>query len=197
MACRLLKPQLASAYVNSSDSTLYLDLRWPDEAVVLAGAPRKTVLILRPQALSGAVDLHYSVLTLNKTATRLPEAMFASIARCNSWQLSKLDTTFDAGRDVQAGGARHNHVLNSNQSATCSAGKGDNTPSLTLHASSSRLVNVQCDNAPPSPFPTPMAGPDDCASTTVHLHLWNQIWNTNYQMWIDGDLQHGGLLTLQ
>jgi hypothetical protein len=164
----------------------------------MAGAPRKTVLVLRPEVNgSKGVELHYTILTLNKTATRLPEAMFASIASCDSWQLSKLDTKFDAGRDVQPGGAWHNHVLNSQQSATCASNKGSNQPKLTLHASTSRLVNMQCDVAPPSPFPTPMAGRTDCSSTTLHLHLFNQIWNTNYQMWIDGSLKHGGSLALQ
>eukprot|EP01147_Barroeca_monosierra_P009254 gene9254-1533_t len=129
------------------------------------------------------MHMRADVLILNKTITRLPEALFIrfripGLCQPKDWTLSKLDAPVSP-LDVVDGGAKHNHVVNS---FSCALPNGAD---ITIVPLSAPLVSV----GSPTPFPTPLRGKVDAGEQGVSILTMNNIWNTNYRMWQGGDFK--------
>ena len=131
---------------------------------------------------------------LEKTATRLPEALFVRFrlpSLCNNkthtagtgrWVLDKVGSGRQSETDplrVVDGGAKHNHVV---RSFACQAAQH----TVRVTPVTSPLVSV----GEPTAFPTPVRGEGATdVDQGISLLVLNNIWNTNYRMWQEGDLR--------
>lgn len=145
--------------------------------------------------LSGSGTLNMTLTVYNKTATRLPEAMFARFIphTCNTTTtqcaVQKVAAAV-ATDNVVPGGAHHNHAMGPQGVAcTCTAESQSQSDSTTggyvLSSPDTRLLSVGF----PSAFPTPLNSTANLEADGVALVLWQNIWNTNYIMWTEGDFQ--------
>lgn len=85
---------------------------------------------------------------------------------------------------IVPGGAHHNHAMGP-EGVSCQCVNGDAGASFQLSSPDARLLSV----GTPSAFPTPLNGTGDVESEGVALMLWQNIWNTNYIMWTEGNFQ--------
>lgn len=97
--CAHPQARLKEVYDNSSDEAglqLHLLLSYPHKLVKLAGAPARAWLVLQSPPESHV--LHVTLVWQNKTATRLPEALWlrfkpgAGAVDESSWLMHKLDS---------------------------------------------------------------------------------------------------------
>lgn len=173
----VLNPHVESIWktVSSSGSdVITTEMTFDLQAHEECGAPAAVWVTL--SAPRGARDVNVTVLLVNKTATRLPEALFLTFQPTNvtkgSWTMTKLGSAMDPA-DVVEGGATHLHAL-SDEGVRFDIGTNH---SLTL---SSPDVPLVCFGAP-NPFPTPKLTVPvlDQASFLIHSNLWG----TNYVGW--------------
>lgn len=144
-----------------------------DAATLLGGAQAFWLSLHVP--LSTSSPIAASVVVANKTATRLPEAMFLRFqppgSAAASWTADKLGHNIDL-RKVVDGGSKHLHGILSNFAM--------HTPSisLTVETLDAGVIAVGV----PDGLPTPLdQAPDLSAGTS--LMLWDNLWGTNYVMW--------------
>ncbi|EDQ90452.1 uncharacterized protein MONBRDRAFT_36529 [Monosiga brevicollis MX1] len=198
---RVVSPQLQAAYLAPNNTTLLARLVWPADVVRDAGAPLVTDMLwqdstsLNSSGADTTSELAWTVIHRNKTATRLPEAMFLRVVPtdASATRLRKVATEIQGQLDVVDGGALHNHIVDRAE-VRLANGTG---PALALVSEQARLLSV---GACPTPFPAPVRKADlpEAGRDTGSLAalLWNNIWGTNYIMWLDGDLQFNGTLTV-
>jgi len=119
----------------------------------------------------------------NKTATRLPEALWLSfspiVSNVSLWKVQKLGELVSP-LNVIFNGSKHLHGFDSYVEHSSEKDGKFHIESLDS--------GVVCFGEP-TPFPTPFTQPD--LSQGVHFNLFNNIWGTNYVMWypfLDEDL---------
>ena len=150
-------PELYAAYSaeDSKGFKLLMHMRMAQEAHELYGAPRDVFLELS-MPIEGAprilADLQYA----NKTATRLPEALFFSFgisppATAQAWQLNKLDQVV-ASDDVMPGGGVHLHAVGLDVGAALPLGIGAAAGNVTVMTRDSGLVSVGLKSSLPTPL---------------------------------------------
>jgi len=133
---------------------------------------------------SGSSDVDrgvvFSVTYINKTNTRLGEAMFVTMnpppgEESNWWAIDKHDQ-WVSPLDVIDGAPKGLHGL------TSGVKFARKTPHAEHHIffESKDAAMVAFDS--PNPFPTPIHGNPNLSEGASFL-LWNNIWNTNYVFW--------------
>jgi hypothetical protein len=148
--------------------TFVVEVRFPDEAVTLAGAPAQTYITWTFPGDKSLKSFNVTVETFNKTATRLPEAMFFRWLLPGGAQgiaLQKMDEWLDP-TDVVIGGNQRLHSV-SRGGVSIPA----HSSSLNISSLDTRLVCV----GEPTSFPTPTNTPADVSQGVASV-LWNNIW---------------------
>jgi hypothetical protein len=165
------------------------------QGIASRGAPQKVVSSF---AIS-AQGIEINTTSINKTATRLPEALWVTFSaqghqdgRDSSWKLRYFDGSVSdiSPTDVVEHGAVHLHALGTDGSLVCAAADmagADGGPvdleivSLDIPVVSAGLL---------SPFPTALDTATRDNDTALisswiqeagwHFNVQNQIWNTNF-----------------
>jgi hypothetical protein len=152
-------------------------LKFPQRAVAESGAP--AAVWLEYASLPDSPALYLDVTWVNKTATRLPEALWVDWEPSNrqadpdSWRLWKLDSAIDPA-DVLFNGSRSLHAVGDRGFHVDSRNGHER---LSIRPLDAALVGPGAR----TPFPTPDRRPD--LARGMHSLLANNIWGTNYVMW--------------
>ena len=168
----IVNPTLKQVLVSTSDQSFYLELSFSEELVTYAGAPTTVWLLVDVAGPS----LNLTLTVYNKTATRLPEAMFlrfvppplAPSYSADAWMMRKLAEWVDPA-DIVTGGAKRLHSVSSGISFA---------NQIFVQPIHTPLV---CFGTPTS-FPTPLTKEPVWADGASFI-LWDNIWNTNYPQW--------------
>jgi len=173
---RLESPTLTALWVKGS--TVLADVRFSDEVHTDAGAPKAARINYTATARGLAIEL----ILINKTATRLPEAIYFGFNPAGSgtgtWTMDKLGSSVNP-LDVAYGAARGLHCITSGVQLTVGG--------ATRIFGSPDVALARWDD--PLPFPTPIHRQPDL-SKGVAWNIYNNIWNTNYPFWfpfVDSD----------
>lgn len=149
---------------------------------VAAGAPEQVWLQYDVLSSSEVDDLLLTVTIENKTATRLPEAMFLNLnplskipgnGDASMWFVDKFGEWI-SGDDVVNGGSRHLHAASSG---------------IRLKQGGAASIGFYSLDAPvfclgePDAYPTPTNSTPDTDTFGVSNVLWDNLWGTNYIMW--------------
>ncbi len=173
---------------TAPDTALLLELRWAEDLHVNYGAPASAWVRLEaaPAAGEGA-RVEATISIFNKTATRLPEALYVSSRPAGSaegrWTMDVLGSAVDP-LDVAEGAARGMHAVSEG--------------GVQLICDGSRIRLGSLDAAvvrwdAPLPFPTPLHRQPDLGRGVSYV-LHDNIWNTNYPAWYPFDQQGTGNL---
>jgi hypothetical protein len=176
----LAAPAVARAFVRGG--SLLIEVAFASELHTDYGAPA-TAWINYTAGPAAEHTLHTEVHLLNKTATRLPEAMFVSFdppqPKPLRWSMQKLGSWLHPNETLD-GGAKGLHAV-SDAGLRCTAG-GDR---LTVGSLDAALLRWGA----PTPFPNPCLGPVDTAGGASYV-LFNNMYNTNYVFWWPFDADH-------
>ncbi|KJE93927.1 hypothetical protein CAOG_004643 [Capsaspora owczarzaki ATCC 30864] len=165
-------------------SHLLLELSLPSTLVTLYGAPLHVYVQYDfSPASAPAGSVVATVTWLNKTATRMPEAIWFSFnpsappAQPNAaWYFNKVGEWLSMDTMIVNGSAHISNVWDGVMLASSSH---------SLHIRSLDTGLVSYGSA--WPFPTPLTRPTSTSS--VSFNLFNNIWGTNYVMYYDEDAQ--------
>ncbi len=127
-----------------------------------------------------APEVHLSLQWFDKSANRLPEALWLSFApiapHMNGWTLDKMGQPISP-LEVVEGGNRQMHAVGSGLSYQDESGHLEietlDAPLVTI--GDRDLLNYSHE------MPDPRAG--------MHFNLWNNVWGTNYRMWFEEDMK--------
>ena len=203
---RNLSPTVVEVWAKGSAAAksqcdFIIKAKFPDEAITLAGAPNLVVIEVsvvskNPASPSMTTSVNWSVFTVEKRPTRLPEAIFfantphlpapTSPSRANGWLLTVLNHTMDPtdvvgslGKDYNTtvyGGSPH---LRGIEAARWGGGSsGIEAATMTLTSLDVPVVAL----GEVTPFPTPRTEAPDMVKG-VHWNIVQNIWNTNYVLW--------------
>ena len=192
---RVVHPVLMSLWTsNTTDEATFLaEIAMPADVVALAGAPQ-TMWVQYGVPLNGAGNISVTLQVFNKTATRYPEGGFFRFSPCAyeakaggscqtpSWTMHKLGQEMDP-TDVVIGGSRHNHVMSDGGAVATVQLSGGTTASVAITSLDTGLVSF----GNPTAFPTPLDDAFDVHAASSLL--FDNVWNTNYIMWIGGNFQ--------
>jgi len=129
--------------------------------------------------VSRRAHVRFSLVLMNKTACRMPEALWYSFnPRLNdnggggAWTIDKANhhTPVD---NVVVNGTRHTHAVWNGVHFRSTASR------FRLQTLDAGIVAL----GDPTPFPTPLAHYGDPSQGGVHFNLFNNIWSTNYPLW--------------
>merc|ERR1712080_507657 len=126
---------------------------------------------------TSSIDITISA--FNKTATRLPEAMFFTFhpkaiqGQDDIWRMDKLGEWVEMN-DTIKGGSQHLHGV-------ITGFEYQQTPEMTLSITTVDAP-VICLGQPDA-FPTPTNSTPDISRYGVSSVLWDNLWGTNYIMW--------------
>jgi hypothetical protein len=157
---------------ESGRVTFVVDVSFPEEAVVLAGAPVQTFITWTFSGDKSVAEFNVTIEVFNKTATRLPEAMFFRWllpGGARGISVQKLDEWLDP-LDVVMGGNQRMHSLSRGGLSLPAHGT-----SLNISSPDTRLVCV----GEPTSFPTPTDVPADASQGVANV-LWNNIWYVSF-----------------
>ena len=168
-------PKLEQAFRRDDQTTLLLKLSFEAEAVANFGAPAEAWITLRVPSSGHSVQ--WDVQWFQKTASRLPEALWFTIAPPvpdpSLWRLRKMGRLISPHEVVSRGG-RKLHAVES----ICNT---DAAAPWQIHSPDTALV------APGSPD---FLNFDDVLPDLAggwHFTLWNNVWGTNFPMWYGQD----------
>jgi hypothetical protein len=184
MPATVFSARVVSAHRIDGDeaATVVLDLALPERACRDWGAPRGIRLRYRFPAHGEPISITLDL--TGKDASRLPEAGwlgFRPRTADGDWRLSKLDTPVDPQSVVRRGG-RPLHAV----AEVTHAGERR----FSLRPLDAALVAVgepallRFDDTLPEP------------GDGFHVNLHNNVWGTNFTMWLDDDLRFRFLLEL-
>ncbi|GAA1963943.1 DUF5054 domain-containing protein [Microbacterium deminutum] len=145
----------------------------PPQAVAEYGAAARVVITYRLER--DRINLHVTL--TGARACRMPHATWVRIdpERSGHWRFEKLGTLVDPEK-VVAGGNRHLHAVERALATHSAAGTIEVTPFDANLA------------APGTPgLLRGSAAPVD-THNGLHFVLANNVWSTNYRLWVDGDL---------
>ena len=158
------------ACARTRDS-ITIEMRFPPEAVNEGGAPPQAWLILR--ADEGVLAAEWS--WFDKPANRLPEILWLHLPLAGEgrWSISKMGVEIDPADVVHRGNSRVHAV-------------GDR---VTRHGSPTIVVEPL--DSPLIAFGSPRLLHPDWSPPRprggIHINLLNNLWGTNFPMWIEGD----------
>lgn len=171
LAATTWRPRLDGCW--HEDGVVLAELSFPEEAVTTAGAPPEMWLVLSIED-DGALLADWR--WFDKPANRLPEALWLHLAPAGEgrWIFHKLGSAIDP-MDVVAGGNRRLHAV------------GD---AVERHGHNGRLVIQPLDSplvalGEPSLLRFDGARPDPTGG--IHINVANNVWGTNFPMWIEGE----------
>ncbi|HSH95247.1 MAG TPA: DUF5054 domain-containing protein [Roseimicrobium sp.] len=157
-------------------SRILIDLVGEDEASGRFGSPKRFTVELNLADDEPRVGL--VVQWFDKTATRVPEAMWMSFrpwqAKRSNWSLHKLGSTIDP-LDVVPQGNRSLHGTWDGMTY-CGGGR-----SLRLNSLDAGLV------APGEPSLLDFTGAKPRLERGMHVNLHNTVFSTNFPLWYDDD----------
>ncbi|CAL8470098.1 g9640 [Coccomyxa elongata] len=166
---------------DSADSFEFISLvTLPQELVTNVGAPAQVWQWFKSPSTDDR--LLYNVLWVNKTATRLPEALWvqftpdAKVADPDTWAMSKLGSLVSP-LDVVRNGSHSMHAVDDDGVLVNALGYTHSWEQLKIRTLDCALVSP----GEPNPFPNVNTQPD--MSKGVAFNLGNNIWGTNYIMW--------------
>ena len=178
-------PHVATGDKRSTEATIMKQLH--DNY----GAPESTWLKVSVGA--DGVSLDAQVLLVEKTSTRMMEAMFLTFApsRNCDWSMDKLGE-FVGAKDVMMGGS--GGVSSIGSGVMCSlngtAVDGKQQQRMFVRSLDSAVVHWGSDTAGPSMLPTgqgqgaaPWTQSEADVSAGAHCVLFDNLWNTNYIFW--------------
>jgi hypothetical protein len=148
-----------------------------EDLVRNAGAPASVYYDI--SSPPDSTDLFIDIVWENKTATRLPEAVWLSweasspAVSPSSWVMSKLGQWISP-LEVMGNGSMSMHGIDDGGIAVRS---GDGMALLRVRSLDAALVSP----GHPTPFPSVVHLPD--LEQGMHFNLVNNIWGTNYVMW--------------
>ncbi len=150
-----------------------LELAIDDAAAMASGNvawPERIFVELLPPV--NAARLEMRVVTLGKSASRMPEAMWLTFAPASpgTWSVEKVDEAVNP-LDVVRGGGRSMHAVSG-------AVRGGG---LAIHSLDAPVVAM----GERSPLNFTLEQPN--LSKGVHFALFNNAWGTNYPQWASGD----------
>ncbi|EIE25882.1 hypothetical protein COCSUDRAFT_46416 [Coccomyxa subellipsoidea C-169] len=126
--------------------------------------------------------LFYNVLWVNKTATRLPEALWVrftpdpQVADPDTWGMSKLGSLVSP-TDIVRNGSHSMHGVDDDGVLVRGLGHKKSWEQLRIRTLDCALVSPGV----PNPFPNPLTPSD--MTQGMSFNLANNIWGTNYVMW--------------
>ena len=162
---------------DSNSLHVVLEAAFDKGLVRHAGAP--AAVYYEITSPSDSDDLFIDVILENKTATRLPEALWLRwepalpAVDANSWVMSKLGSWISP-LEVIRNGSMGMHAVDDGGVAVRSA---DGAAVLSIRSLDAALVSP----GSATPFPSVVTLPD--LSKGMHFNLVNNIWGTNYVMW--------------
>lgn len=170
---KLWLPTLSSLHVKAAGKqcSFVLQITYDPEASEEYGAASGWSQI---DVSNGAVSV--SIGMFNKSATRIPEAMFVQfkpIQNNGVWSVNKLGSWIRSD-DVIDGGAKH---LHGNTHAGIRLDTAEK--SLFVSAADAAVVNFGELNA----YPSPVHSDPDTLNFGASFVLWDNLWGTNYVMW--------------
>jgi len=184
----IFDPSLLALSAKHTDDADYVhvQLRMPDNASEIQGAPRELELIYRFAKDQEVIDLNVN--WFNKDAHRLPESSWFSMVPIvnnpNLWKMDKLGSTLSP-LEVVKNGNRNLHAIESQ--LMYSGADGD----VTIRTWDAPVVSMgkprllQFDNS----FADLSGG--------FHFNLHNNLWGTNFRMWYEEDAQFRFTLTFK
>ncbi|KAK9815327.1 hypothetical protein WJX72_001843 [[Myrmecia] bisecta] len=153
--------------------------RLPDWMVTDAGAPEEVWTHI--QSPKNDASLLYDVIWVNKTATRLPEALWVKFApdpalvNASSWAMYKLGRPILPANVVRNGSYSQHGVTD--EGVTVTAAGAQSWEKLQIKSFDAAVVSP----GEATPFPNPLHPPD--MTKGMSFNLANNIWGTNYIMW--------------
>lgn len=182
---QLLPPTVQSLWVrNNSQPEVLMSLAFPDHLNSLYGAPAAAWVRFSFDS-SSTTDraVHFTITYINKTATRLGEAMFVTMnppgdadTTRSWWAIDKLGEWVSPLELVDgAPKGLHGH-----STGVKFARVGTDGTESHVFFESKDTAMVAFDA--PTPFPVPIHAQPDLLEGASFL-LWNNIWNTNYIFW--------------
>ena len=169
---RHLEPAtVVGSWVRQRTGEAIVQLRFASELHADYGAPAEAWLAYTPAAAGLRVDLFL----VNKTATRLPEALYFGMhpagAGNGTWAMDKLGG-WVSPLDEADGASKSLHCISS----------GVRFNDVTFVSKDAALLRWN----DPMPFPTPIHTQPDLGKGASFL-LYNNVWNTNYPDWFPFD----------
>lgn len=161
-----------SAASGQAGDSFWLQLALDVDVHTLAGAPATAWLGLQ---VDPAGIINMTLILLNKTSTRLPEAGLLHFNAAGNWSMQKLGRPINPG-SVVTGGGINMHVVDSVSSLQ------DGGHQLVIESPDSGLVRW----GQPFALPTPMTHPPDLQLGGSFV-LFDNTWGTNYIMWYPFD----------
>ena len=185
---RTWNPELQSAWKQENDEgiTILLELADNSEASRLYGCPKVFNMLLHAPAES--TELVFDIMWFDKTACRLPEALWCSFVpydvKPNRWKMEKMGQLISP-MDVVSKGNRALHAID----------RGifyrDERSVLNIESLDAPLV------APGKPALLRFENNHPDLSGGWHFNLFNNVWGTNFPMWYDDDARFRFILELK
>eukprot|EP01116_Phalansterium_solitarium_P009868 TRINITY_DN24205_c0_g1_i1.p2 TRINITY_DN24205_c0_g1~~TRINITY_DN24205_c0_g1_i1.p2 ORF type:complete len:367 (+),score=141.03 TRINITY_DN24205_c0_g1_i1:548-1648(+) len=180
---RTASPALKSLWLKqlSSGSTLLLELELERSLHTGYGAPASLWLEMAVPANDSFINVTLSV--FNKTATRLPEALWLSFdpkptdAANYGWQIDKLGEWVSPS-NVVLNGSQHLHGFKTGAGYFRNFTSSAAPAGVFIRSIDAAVLSVGA----PFPWPTPVKPPAD-VTHGVSFALHNNAWNTNYILW--------------
>lgn len=170
LAATSWRPRLDGCW--HEDGVVLARLTFPEEAVTSAGAPPEAWLVISIED-DGALLADWR--WFDKPANRLPEALWLHLAPAGEgrWVFHKLGSAIDP-LDVVPGGNSRLHAV------------GD---AVERHGQNGRLVIEPLDSplvalGEPRLLRFDRVRPDPTGG--IHINVANNVWGTNFPMWIEG-----------
>ena len=182
---QVARPRLTGVRRSSDGCAFLVEAIFTAPLHAEAGAPARIVTSIAITA-DGVIQLNVSA--LNKTRTRLAEAMWVSLRPTVSsgarWRLRHGSGVELDPVDVVAHGATHLHALGSDGAVVAHDWAGPGSGTLILESLDVPVVSAGLL----SPFPTPGGNSTADIAAWIRKGGWrynvqNNIWNTNYPMW--------------
>eukprot|EP01062_Namystynia_karyoxenos_P066629 TRINITY_DN60538_c0_g1_i1.p1 TRINITY_DN60538_c0_g1~~TRINITY_DN60538_c0_g1_i1.p1 ORF type:complete len:822 (+),score=209.81 TRINITY_DN60538_c0_g1_i1:75-2468(+) len=177
---QLLPPAASELWFRNSSGTAeaIVYLQFPSDLNTLYGAPAAawTHFVFRPASTDADRGVDITVTYLNKTTTRLGEAMFVTMrppaSNQSEWAMDKLGR-WVSPLELVDGAPKGLHGITTGVRHTRPGGHSAffASPDAAMVAWGS-----------PTPFPTPLHTQPDLGEGASFV-LWNNIWNTNYIFW--------------
>lgn len=170
---------------DPEQTTLLLELGFDAEAVTDFGAPAEAWITIRLS--HDAPTIRWEVQWFHKTASRLPEALWFSVAPpvpdTTRWRLRKMGRLVSPLEVVSRGGRKLHaveEVVNADPAAPWAIRSLD---AALVAPGSPRFIDF--DDAQPE------------LSGGWHFNLWNNVWGTNFPQWYEHDARFRFELGLQ
>jgi hypothetical protein len=171
------RPKLEQAFRRDEpgQSTLLLKLSFATEAVINFGAPAEAWITLRLPHTGRAI--HWDVQWFNKTASRLPESLWFTIAppvpNQAQWRVRKMGQLISPHEIVARGGRKLHAIESITNTDAVAPWQIDALDTALVAPGSPDFINF--DDAQPD------------LTGGWHFNLWNNVWGTNFPMWYGQD----------